>query len=83
MSFTPTRSIYVCISHRDKDGEIRRKHGNTLVSTLRKIYGGSFAAHFGPHEKLSDVLAALDEDSLSKLVKDHEARTLHSKIEKS
>ena len=69
--------------HRDKNGEISRKHGNTLVRTLRQIYGGSFAANFGPHEKLSDVLAALDEKSLSRLVKDHEAGTLHSKIEKS
>jgi len=25
--------------HRDKNGEISRKHGNTLVRTLRKIYG--------------------------------------------
>jgi hypothetical protein len=30
--------------HRDKNGEISRKHGNTLVSTLRRIYGPSFAA---------------------------------------
>lgn len=67
--------------HRDKSGEISRKHGNTLVSTLRKIYGGSFAGNFGPHEKLSDVLSAMDEDSLSKLVKDYEAGTLHSQID--
>jgi len=25
--------------HSDKNGEISSKHGNTLVSTLRKIYG--------------------------------------------
>jgi hypothetical protein len=25
--------------HRDKNGEISKKHGNTLVGTLRKIYG--------------------------------------------
>jgi hypothetical protein len=25
--------------HRDKDGEISRKHGNTLIGTLRKHYG--------------------------------------------
>ena len=25
--------------HRNKDGEISHKHGNTLVRTLRKIYG--------------------------------------------
>ena len=30
--------------HRDKNGEIGKKHGNTLVGTLRKIYGPAFAA---------------------------------------
>jgi hypothetical protein len=25
--------------HRDKNGEIGKKHGDTLVDTLRKIYG--------------------------------------------
>jgi hypothetical protein len=25
--------------HRDKNGEISRKHGNTLIRTLRKTYG--------------------------------------------
>jgi hypothetical protein len=30
--------------HRDKNGELSRKHGNTLVGTLRKIYGATFAA---------------------------------------
>lgn len=29
--------------HRDKNGEIGRKHGNTLVGTLRKTYDGSFS----------------------------------------
>jgi hypothetical protein len=33
--------------HRDKNGEISRKHGNTLVGTLRKIYGTSFAPGCG------------------------------------
>jgi hypothetical protein len=66
--------------HRDKNGEISRKHGNTLVSTLRKIYGPSFAADFQPHQTLSAVLEKLDEPSLSKLIKDHEANTLGTKI---
>jgi len=66
--------------HRDKNGEISRKHGNTLVSTLRKIYGATFASGFEPHQKLSDVLATLDEASLSQMVRDHEADRLHSKI---
>jgi hypothetical protein len=29
--------------HRDKGGEISKKHGNTLISTLRERYGESFA----------------------------------------
>ncbi len=66
--------------HRDKNGEISRKHGNTLIGTLRKIYGPSFAKGFGDRDKLSDVLATLEEHSLSELVKHHEAGTLAAKI---
>ena len=66
--------------HRDKNGEISRKHGNTLVSTLRRIYGPSFAPTALPHEKLSEVLAELDEPSLTKLVHDHEHGHLERKI---
>ena len=66
--------------HRDRDGEISRKHGNTLVSTLRKIYGASFAPGAQPGEKLSEVLAEMDEPSLSKLVHDHERGDLAGKI---
>jgi hypothetical protein len=66
--------------HRDKNGEISRKHGNTLVSTLRKIYGPSFASDSKPHEKLSDLLAELDEPSLTRLVHDHERGHLERKI---
>ena len=29
--------------HRDKNGEISRKHGNALIRTLRKHYGANFA----------------------------------------
>jgi len=29
--------------HRDKNGEMSRKHGNTLIRTLRKSYGADFA----------------------------------------
>ena len=66
--------------HRDKDGEISKKHGNTLVSTLRKVYGENFAKGFQPYQKLSEVLATLDDESLTQLVKDHESGQLHSKI---
>ncbi len=66
--------------HRDRNGEIGRKHGNTLVSTLRTIYGEDFAAGFAPHTKLSDLLATVDEPSLSHLIRDHAAGSLHTKI---
>jgi hypothetical protein len=66
--------------HRDKNGEISKKHGNTLVSTLRKIYGPTFAAGFQPHQNLSDILATLDDASLSQVVRDHEGNRLHLKI---
>ena len=46
--------------HRDKNGEISRKHGNTLVRTLRTIYGPSFAQGAEPSEKLSDLLVEMD-----------------------
>ena len=50
--------------HRNKDGEISHKHGNTLVSTLRKIYGGSFAEGIAPTAKLSEILAGTGNRSL-------------------
>ena len=46
--------------HRDKNGEISKKHGNTLISTLRKTYGPHFAKGCADDEKLSDVLHKLD-----------------------
>src|ERR1700691_990565 len=47
--------------HRNHDGEISPKHANTLIRTLRKIYGQSFAAGYPDTEKLSDVLPQLNE----------------------
>jgi hypothetical protein len=58
--------------HRDKNGEISRKHGNTLIGTLRRTHGPDFAEGFKETDKLADVLHALDEPSLSKLVRDHQ-----------
>ena len=59
--------------HRDKTGEISRKHGNTLIRTLRKTYGESFAGSCGNKKKLDDVLNKLDEPSPTRLIHDHEA----------
>jgi hypothetical protein len=56
--------------HRDKDGEISRKHGNTFISTLRQTYGSNFAPGMAGNVRLSEVLRRLDEPSLSQLVRD-------------
>jgi hypothetical protein len=55
--------------HRDKDGEISRKHGNTLISTLRQTYGAHFAPGIDGNKKLSEVLQSIDEPSLSQMCK--------------
>jgi hypothetical protein len=62
--------------YRDKGGEISRKHGNTLIGTLRISYGSGFAKGCADDEKLSDVFAKLDERSLYKLVRDYKAGML-------
>jgi hypothetical protein len=64
--------------HRDKNGEMSRKHGNTLIRTLRKYYGRDFAVGYADDEKLSDILHRLDEPSLSKLIRDHQGGKLES-----
>ena len=66
--------------HRNKDGEISHRHGNTLIRALRKVYGQSFAAGYPETEKLSEVLLQLNETSLSQLRRDHETGHLEHKI---
>jgi hypothetical protein len=61
--------------HRDKNGQIARKHGNALIATLRQTYGTNFAWDFPGGAKLIDVLHQLDEPSLTKLVHDAHGRT--------
>lgn len=56
--------------HRDKNGRISKKHGNTLISTLRHTYGAGFAPGRSDDERLADVLHDLDEPSLSHLIHD-------------
>ena len=51
----------------DHDGEISRKHGNTLISTLRETYGDGFARGFDGNEKLNHMLERLDQESLAHL----------------
>jgi hypothetical protein len=69
--------------HRNHDGEISTKHGNTPVSTLRKIYGQYFAAGLPETKILSEILPQLNETSLSQLRRDHETGHLKKKIAKA
>ena len=64
------------VRYREDNGKISRKHGNTLIRTLRKTYGEGFASGCADDAKLSDVLTKLDETSLSHLIRDHEAGQL-------
>ncbi len=66
--------------HRDKNGRIGRKHGNTLIKTLRRIYGENFGTGFHDSEKLEDALPELDEPSLSAMLRDEESGQLDGKI---
>ncbi len=60
----------------DRNGEIGRKHGNTLIVTLRKTYGSDFAPGCADDAKLGDVLDKMDEPSLGRLCHDHEFAVL-------
>src|SRR6266566_2283641 len=55
---TSVKELQIAIDtrHRGKTGEISRKHGNTLIRTLRKTYGSDFAKGCADDEKLSDIL---------------------------
>ena len=54
--------------HRNKNGRIARKYGNTYIRTLRSRYGEEFAPGERAERKLIDVLHQLDDQSLSRLV---------------
>jgi hypothetical protein len=55
--------------HRDADGRISEKHGNTRMGTLRETYGDGFAAGVRGDAHLRTVLDRTGASSLSKLVK--------------
>lgn len=61
----------------------RSTAGSTQLSTLRAIYGKSFAAGFQDNATLGEVLSKLNETSLSQLRRDHETGHLNKKIVKA
>jgi hypothetical protein len=61
--------------HRDKSGRIDRKHGNTLVGSLRKTYGEHFAKGRRSTLMLKTLLKETGTDSLhAYLAKHHKSR---------
>ena len=50
---------------RDNDGEIRQKRNDTLVGTLRRTYGTSFATGYRRAAKLGTVLKGENAATLS------------------
>jgi hypothetical protein len=66
--------------HRSKCAEISSKHGDTLVRTLRKVYGQGFAAGYPENRETERVMLQLNETSLSQLRRDHETDHLEHKI---
>lgn len=55
---------------RDLDGEIRQKRGDTLVGTLRKIYGPDFAPGVRSDTRLGTLRKRAGGESLSRIIKD-------------
>ena len=55
---------------RDRDGEIRQKRGDTLVSTLRKTYGPDFAPGVRADMRLDTLRKRSGAESLSKILRD-------------
>ncbi|HUN42791.1 MAG TPA: hypothetical protein VMU81_21065 [Acetobacteraceae bacterium] len=55
--------------HRDANGRISEKHGNTRVDTLREIYGEGFAAGIRGDAHLRTVLERTGAPSLSQSLK--------------
>jgi hypothetical protein len=61
--------------HRDKTGRIDKKHGNTLVGTLRKTYGEHFAKGRRSTLMLKTLLKETSTESLhGYLAKHHKSK---------
>ena len=55
--------------HRDVDGRISEKHGNTRIDTLRETYGEGFAPSVRRDMHLRTLLDHSSASSLSQLLK--------------
>lgn len=64
-----TKKVGLDYRVRDKSGAIDKKHGNTLVGTLRKTYGEGFAKGRRADLKLETLLKEAKCESLSEYLK--------------
>jgi hypothetical protein len=69
LEFRPMKEPGLDERHRDSDGEIERKKGNTRVDTLRETYGDDFLSDFRGDAHLETVLEQTGAQSLTELVK--------------
>jgi hypothetical protein len=58
--------------HRDADGRISEKHGNTEVGTLRETYGADFLSNWRSDAHLETVREETGK-SLSQLIREHQS----------
>jgi hypothetical protein len=55
--------------HRDQNGQIREKNGNTRIDTLRKTYGDDFAPKIRGDAHLSTLLERAGSSSLTEYLR--------------
>jgi hypothetical protein len=55
--------------HRDENGQIRQKNGNTLVGTLRETYGATFAPGHRSDMRLDTLLRVENASSLTEFLR--------------
>jgi len=60
--------------HRDKDGQIRAKNGNTRIGTIREEYGPGVLPGVSPQAKLETILQRTGAPSLTQLLKPKQPR---------
>jgi hypothetical protein len=58
--------------HRDEDGQIHHKMGNTKIGTLRKTYGEDFAKEHRSDMKLENLLKESGAKSLTDFRKNYD-----------
>jgi hypothetical protein len=58
--------------HRNEDGQIHQKMGNTKIGSLREIYGDDFAKGHRSDMKLETLLRETGAESLTDFRKNHD-----------